>query len=42
MCGMQADGVERDNEVVYVCDGSLTAHSKLKWSHAMNHVAILS
>jgi hypothetical protein len=40
MCGTQATGVECDGEVAYVCDGSLTDHGKLEWSHAPDHVAI--
>jgi hypothetical protein len=40
MCGTQTTGVERGDEVAYVCDGSLTDHGKLEWSHAVDQVAI--
>ncbi|MCV9964442.1 hypothetical protein OIU34_21365 [Pararhizobium sp. BT-229] len=39
LCGVNASGAERGNDVVYVCDGSLTDHGKLEWSHSLQHVS---
>ncbi|MBY3155340.1 hypothetical protein HFO56_23740 [Rhizobium laguerreae] len=40
LCGVRASGAEHGGDVVYVCDGSLTDHGKLEWSHSREHVFV--